>query len=74
MLEFEEVHFITPDKMYVEDGNTGLVKCGAQGSPKPDVSWISLDSQQYTSSSTEGTKGTIRTKPLSSSSFYQLQY
>lgn len=37
ILEFEEVHFITSDKMYVEDGNEGEVKCGAQGSPKPEV-------------------------------------
>lgn len=58
MLEFEEVHFITPDKMYVEDGKSGLVECGAQGAPLPDVSWIGLPAG-HVSSSEEGTAGRL---------------
>ena len=49
--------------MYVEDGNEGLVKCGAQGSPKPEVSWIGLD-RKYTSDTIEGTSGQTNLKHI----------
>ena len=58
VLEFEEAHFITSDKMYVEDGNEGLVRCGAQGSPKPQVQWVGLDRKYAnTGFTSEGTAG-----------------
>ena len=57
MLKFEEVHFITPDTMYVENGTSGSVKCGAQGSPMPYVVWDDLESQY--SSFLETSEGTV---------------
>ena len=58
MLQFEEVHFITPDTMFIRDGRSGLVECAAQGSPMPTITWPGLQSEYADlMESSEGTVG-----------------
>ena len=57
MLEFEAAHFITPITMYVEDTQSGIIRCGAKGSPMPDVNWVNLPTIYQSSMPVEGTIG-----------------
>ena len=63
ILHFKKPEFITSDKMYIVDKQSGEVVCGAKASPMPSLQWIELPNKyERLAETVEGTVGLYSTR------------